>query len=68
MNLLVLISAFFISVNIGEAYFVTVDAHSEECFHERVPINSKLALTFEVAQGGFLDIDVLVSGSYASYS
>ena len=42
------------------AYFVTIDAHSEECFHERVEKKAKMALIFEVAQGGFLDIDVTV--------
>lgn len=44
-----------------EAYFVTVDAHAEECFYEQVTSGTKIGLTFEVAEGGFLDIDVEVS-------
>ena len=42
------------------AYFVTVDAHSEECFFDKVSSGTKLGLTFEVVEGGFLDIDVKV--------
>ena len=45
------------------AYFITIDAHSEECFHEKVQRNAKMELTFEVAEGGFLDIDVTVSAT-----
>ena len=50
-------------VSVAVAYFITIDAHSEECFHEKVQMNAKLELTFEVAEGGFLDIDVTVSRS-----
>ncbi|KAL8180170.1 UNVERIFIED_CONTAM: Transmembrane emp24 domain-containing protein 2 [Gekko kuhli] len=39
-------------------YFVSIDAHAEECFLERVPSGTKMGLIFEVAEGGFLDIDV----------
>ncbi|KAL2298290.1 hypothetical protein Nmel_015282 [Mimus melanotis] len=42
------------------AYFVSIDAHAEECFLERVPSGTKMGLIFEVAEGGFLDIDVEV--------
>ena len=48
-------------IAVAHGYFVTIDAHSEECFHERVDAKSKMSLIFEVAQGGFLDIDVQVS-------
>lgn len=41
-------------------YFIVVDAHAEECFHDRVAKGTKMGLTFEVAEGGFLDIDVKV--------
>lgn len=43
------------------SYFVNIDAHGEECFHDRVSPGTKMALMFEVADGGFLDIDVKVS-------
>ena len=42
-------------------YFITVDANSEDCFFDRVLAGTKLGLTFEVVEGGFLDIDVSVS-------
>lgn len=41
-------------------YYVVVDANSEECFFDRVASGSKLTLHYEVAEGGFLDIDVNV--------
>lgn len=41
-------------------YFVSVDAHAEECFFDRVSSGMKMSLTFEVVEGGFLDIDVKV--------
>jgi len=44
------------------AYFVEIDAHKEECFHEKVTSGTKLGLTFEVAEGGFLDVDVRITG------
>ena len=42
------------------AYFIVVDANAEECFFDRVTAGTKMSLTFEVAEGGFLDIDVTV--------
>jgi len=44
------------------AYFINIDAHGEECFHDRVNPGTKMALRFEVADGGFLDIDVKITG------
>jgi len=41
-------------------YFIVVDANAEECFFDRVSAGTKMSLTFEVAEGGFLDIDVTV--------
>lgn len=45
------------------AYFVHIDAHAEECFFDKVTSGTKMSLMFEVAEGGFLDIDVKVSAS-----
>ncbi|KAL1454249.1 hypothetical protein WDU94_010522 [Cyamophila willieti] len=42
-------------------YFVTVDAHSEECFFDKVEIGTKMGLMFEISEGGFLDIDVRIT-------
>lgn len=43
-----------------EGYFITIDAHAEECFFEKVTTGTKLGLAFEVAEGGFLDIDIKI--------
>ena len=44
----------------ASGYFVNVDAHAQECFFDRVSSGMKMSLTFEVVEGGFLDIDVKV--------
>lgn len=49
-------------VSFAESYFVTVDAHSEECFFDKVEQGTKLGLMFEISEGGFLDIDVKIVG------
>ena len=59
----VALSLFFLAwiVPRTSCYFVSVDAHVEECFFDRVSSGMKMSLTFEVVEGGFLDIDVKVS-------
>lgn len=47
-----------------DGYFITVDANEEQCFFDRVTSGTKMSLMFEVAEGGFLDIDVKVSSSF----
>ncbi|XP_055855392.1 transmembrane emp24 domain-containing protein 2 [Episyrphus balteatus] len=44
------------------SFIVTVDAHNEECFFERAESGTKLGLTFEVIEGGFLDVDIKITG------
>jgi len=44
------------------AYLITIDAHAEDCFFDRVSSGTKMSLMFEVAEGGFLDIDVKIIG------
>uniref|UniRef100_V5H1B3 Transmembrane emp24 domain-containing protein n=1 Tax=Anoplophora glabripennis TaxID=217634 RepID=V5H1B3_ANOGL len=51
-----------ICVHQSLAYFITVDAHAEECFFDKVEAGTKMGLTFEIAEGGFLDIDVRIIG------
>ncbi|XP_074640941.1 transmembrane emp24 domain-containing protein 2-like [Tubulanus polymorphus] len=46
----------------AHGYFIGVDANAEECFFDRVKSGTKLSLMFEVAEGGFLDIDVKIIG------
>lgn len=50
------------SVVQNEAYFIHIDAHAEECFFDKVTSGTKMSLMFEVAEGGFLDIDVKIIG------
>lgn len=47
----------FQSVN---CIFVNIDANAEECFFDKVTSGTKMSLMFEVAEGGFLDIDIKV--------
>lgn len=51
-------TCFVLSFWIG--YFVTVQPRKEECFHEYVKKDDKINMMYEVAEGGFLDIDVRI--------
>ncbi|XP_071181412.1 transmembrane emp24 domain-containing protein 2-like [Mytilus edulis] len=42
--------------------FVNIDANAEECFFDKVTSGTKMSLMFEVAEGGFLDIDIKIYG------
>lgn len=43
----------------ANAFMIHIDAGVEnECYHEKVPIGTKLGFSFEVIEGGFYDIDV----------
>ncbi|PIC22622.1 hypothetical protein B9Z55_016608 [Caenorhabditis nigoni] len=44
------------------SYFIHVDANEEQCFFDRLTSGTKMGLMFEVAEGGFLDIDVKITG------
>ena len=64
MDILTAITVFILSVILQgnvEGYFINIDAHAEECFFDKVQSGTKMSLMFEVAEGGFLDIDVSVS-------
>ncbi|XP_028400400.1 transmembrane emp24 domain-containing protein-like [Dendronephthya gigantea] len=45
-----------------QGYFITVEAHEEQCFYDKVTSGTKMGLLFEVAEGGFRDIDVTIIG------
>merc|ERR1711990_81295 len=47
--------------NLSHSYFVSIDAHEEECFFEKAKKGDNLGLMFEVAEGGFLDIDMKIT-------
>jgi len=61
-TLLTCVLVVFLLVQDSSQYFVTIDAHSEECFFDRAIAGTKLGLIFEVVEGGFLDIDVKITG------
>lgn len=50
----------FTLLNVVRGYFVTVQPRKEECFHEYVKKDDKINMMYEVAEGGFLDIDVRI--------
>ena len=60
VQLLILLVSLALALPVARGYFVNVDAHVEECFFDRVSSGMKMGLTFEVVEGGFLDIDVKV--------
>lgn len=49
-------------VSFASCYFIHIDADASECFYDQVKAGTKMTLTFEVVEGGFLDIDVKVTG------
>ncbi|XP_040924236.1 transmembrane emp24 domain-containing protein 2-like [Betta splendens] len=46
----------------ASGYFVSIDAHAEECFYEKVISGTKMGFMFEIAGGSLLDIDVEITG------
>ncbi|BES98671.1 emp24/gp25L/p24 family/GOLD [Nesidiocoris tenuis] len=60
MFYLLVLSVFLSIFGFSNCYFITVDAHSEECFFDRVKQGTKMGLLFETSEGGFLDIDVKI--------
>ncbi|XP_018329110.1 transmembrane emp24 domain-containing protein 2-like [Agrilus planipennis] len=61
-NLLIVLFAYSSIINSVSCYYITVDADAEECFFDKVESGTKMSLTFEIAEGGFLDIDVRIVG------
>nr|XP_018916533.1 PREDICTED: transmembrane emp24 domain-containing protein 2 [Bemisia tabaci] len=61
-SIIFLICVLLCSVSKCFCYFITVDAHAEECFFEKVEMGTKLGLMFEISEGGFLDIDIKIIG------
>uniref|UniRef100_A0A6G1SG60 Transmembrane emp24 domain-containing protein n=1 Tax=Aceria tosichella TaxID=561515 RepID=A0A6G1SG60_9ACAR len=61
--ILSLVSIILTLIRQSDAYLTTLDAHSEDCFYEKALASTKLGFTFEVIEGGFLDIDVTIFDS-----
>jgi len=58
----ILLVTIFACLSAVQCYFIGVDANAEECYFDRVVSGTKMSLTFEVAEGGFLDIDFKIIG------
>jgi hypothetical protein len=43
------------------AHLIEVTAGKKECFFEDLHINDKMTVTYQVAEGGYLDIDFWVT-------
>ncbi|XP_055596540.1 transmembrane emp24 domain-containing protein 2 [Uranotaenia lowii] len=62
LHILSTVFLFSVILKCSYGYFITVDAHSEECFFDRAESGTKLGLMFETIEGGFLDIEVRITG------
>lgn len=64
MNLLLvtrsLLLIFFAIATQVEGHLITLDPHQEECFHEKLQKGTKIKFTFEVLDGGSLDVDLTI--------
>ena len=56
------ISCLLIQLLPAYSYFISIEPKKEICFYDTAVSGTKMSLTFEVAEGGFLDIDVRVCG------
>lgn len=45
-------------IQVARCHLLTIDPNQEECFHERLQKGTKIKFTFEVLDGGSLDIDL----------
>lgn len=41
---------------------ITVDAHETVCFHDHAHEGDKITISFEVMEGGFKDVSIIISG------
>ncbi|CEF65353.1 Transmembrane emp24 domain trafficking protein 2 [Strongyloides ratti] len=48
---------FFLIFSHSNGYYLYLDIHEEQCYFEKLKENSHIGVIFEVADGGFLDID-----------
>ncbi|KAI6234468.1 Emp24 gp25L p24 domain containing protein [Aphelenchoides fujianensis] len=45
---------------LADGFYITLDSKEEACFFERLLLGGKVAVSFEVYEGGFLDVDFWV--------
>lgn len=52
--------AFICSTHLINCHLITIDPKQEECFHENLAKGTKIKFSFEVLDGGSLDIDLTI--------
>lgn len=52
--------ATFTFLQVTNCHLITIDPNQEECFHENLKKGTKIKFTFEVLDGGSLDIDLTI--------
>jgi hypothetical protein len=58
--ILIAIFATFTFFQVTNCHLITIDPHQEDCFHENLKKGTKIKFTFEVLDGGSLDIDLTI--------
>lgn len=48
------------ALQLVHCHLITIDPHQEECFHENLHKGTKIKFTFEVLDGGSLDVDLTI--------
>jgi hypothetical protein len=61
MRFLLVIFTFLSAICLVTAHTITIPAHVKECFFEELQVDDKMTITFQVGDGGQLDIDFWVS-------
>lgn len=61
MRFLLVIFIFLSAICLAAAHTITIPANVKECFFEDLQINDKMTITFQVGDGGHLDIDFWVN-------
>lgn len=57
---ILLIISLLLIISICESFTFTLRANKEECFYEDVLAGTPITVMFQVASGGYLDVDVYV--------
>lgn len=61
LNIALLVACAILSVfQVTNCHLITIEPHQEECFHETLKKGTKIKFTFEVLDGGSLDIDLTI--------
>lgn len=61
MRFLLVIFTFLSAIYLAAAHTITIPANVKECFFEELHVNDKMTITFQVGDGGQLDIDFWVN-------